>query len=134
MNLRCMTPPNYFHMIALEEKSARIKEIARLIQSNQFDFNIDTYKVYEIGIQFFETEFMHVSERFIYVKSSSNTIDMVSRGTFKKVSTLKALRPKCILEVQGGEGPKSGTVFIGCWDSTVEIIKFQLITNGKGFE
>ena len=32
LNLRCMTPPNYFHMIALQEKSARIREIAKQIQ------------------------------------------------------------------------------------------------------
>lgn len=85
MNLRCMTPPNYFHMVALQEKSERIREMARKIQSNQFDLNIDSYKAYEIGINFFETEFLHVSNNFVYVKSSSNTIDMLRKGSFKKV-------------------------------------------------
>ena len=66
MNLRCMTPPNYFHMVALQEKSERIREMARKIQSNQFDLNIDSYKAYEIGINFFETEFLHVSNNFVY--------------------------------------------------------------------
>ena len=49
---------------------------------------------------------------------------------------MKALRPKCILEIQNDtRGDQfSATVFIGCWDSTVEIIKFKQVTNNKGFE
>lgn len=49
---------------------------------------------------------------------------------------MKALRPKCILEIinEDLENLFVATVFVGCWDSTVEIIKFSIIKNEKGYE
>ena len=77
-----------------------------------------------------ETEFIHLSDRYLYAKSSSNTIDMINRTNFKKIHSLKALRPKCILEVERPVDDLeiySASIFIGCWDSIVEVINFKII-------
>ena len=84
-----------------------------------------------------ETEFIHLSDRYLYAKSSSNTIDMINRTNFKKIHSLKALRPKCILEVERPVDDLeiySASIFIGCWDSIVEVINFKIIRNEKGNE